>query len=552
MSSDLSRRTLLRSIGLGAAALAAVPLLDACGSGSNRGDVVNNPGSGAKFPTYVANTSAKYDLPQLPNNGAPAVLNYPALPLPSSVQNQVGDGSTVSMLGLSYGSAVKTDAASNQLVAAVGKAMNLTLNPRFVVDTGTSYTQALATMEAAGDIPDIIMIPANGAPSISEFILSKCADLTPYLSGDNAKQYPNLAAIQTRGWELMGRIGGKIMGVPTYRYNAPATGLFADKDKFTSAGIWKQGLSVDDFLAGLQQLTKDGHYGTGVAMSLPFGWTWHAPAAGAGYGWKLSTDGSFIHTIDTPEFVHALENMQKLFKAGVYNPDVLTIPGAQAQPKFLNGTWASWVTGMGAAPTIMAQANGFNADVVYPYGDKPGVAGGDTVFSFSVIKNGSPDRIKMLLRVLDFLAAPFGSKEFELTQYGVEGTHFTRGSDGSPSNPTDLGKTENSTNVPFKYFNMAPQPLFLPGQPDLVKRIYDTYKAQMAITVADPSLQYRFSSPTYSAKGAGIAPAVNSAIADAVSGKASISDWKSTVAQLKSANAIDQMAAEFAKAHAAG
>jgi putative aldouronate transport system substrate-binding protein len=43
--------------------------------------------------------------------------------------------------------------------------------------------------------------------------------------------------------------------------------------------------------------------------------------------------------------------------------------------------------------------------------------------------------------VLNWCAAPFGSKEYELAQYGVEGKHFVRAPDHSPV-PTDVGRKE--------------------------------------------------------------------------------------------------------------
>ena len=43
--------------------------------------------------------------------------------------------------------------------------------------------------------------------------------------------------------------------------------------------------------------------------------------------------------------------------------------------------------------------------------------------------------------MLDWCAAPFGSKEFELNLHGVEGKHFTRAPDRSPI-ATDLGRRE--------------------------------------------------------------------------------------------------------------
>jgi putative aldouronate transport system substrate-binding protein len=41
------------------------------------------------------------------------------------------------------------------------------------------------------------------------------------------------------------------------------------------------------------------------------------------------------------------------------------------------------------------------------------------------LKKASADRIKEMLRVLDFLAAPFGTEEDLLLQYGLPDVHYT-------------------------------------------------------------------------------------------------------------------------------
>ncbi|MFF5401988.1 hypothetical protein ACFY8K_08815 [Streptomyces misionensis] len=546
MSLNMSRRSVLRAAGAGATALAVGPALAACDSG---GPVsVSNEGTKqAAWPAHVP-AETHYDLPALPGNGAPAVLDYPSLPLRASVRGKPGDGTTVTCMALSYGAAVRLD-PSNRLVKAIGDAMGVTLKPRFVIDTGTSYTTALATMMAGGEQPDILMIPATGAPHISEFIRSRCADLSAYLSGDAIREYPNLAALPTRGWQLTGRIGGGVYGVPTYRYNAPQVALFADRDKLEKAGIWGKGVSVEDFTDGLSRLSAGGHYGMGSSSAAAFGWTYHAGAAGAPNWWGES-GGTFRFTADTPEFEQAVANMRRFHSRRVYNPDALTLGAGDAQPRFVNGTWVTWPNGTGGAAQILSQARDFTADLAYPYGDAPNTPGGDSVFGFTVVKKSSPARIRTLLRVLDFLAAPFGTKEFELVQYGVEGVHFTRDKGGAPANPTALGRQENSTNLPFKYLNSAPQPLFLPGLAGLTRRLYDSQKTLLPICRPDASAAYRFSSPTFSAKWAGVSPALNSAVTDAVSGKTKVSEWRSTVARIKQQNGLDQMAEEFAKAKA--
>ncbi|MEY9942777.1 hypothetical protein [Streptacidiphilus sp. MAP5-3] len=547
MSSDFSRRSLLRWTGVGIAAAAATPLLAACGSSGSSGSVSNAGKKLAAWPTYVPSAAVRYDLPALPNNGAPGVLHYPALPLKPSVTGTPGDGSTVTALTFSYGAPVKLD-SSNQLLAAVGKALGVDFKPNFVVDNGTSFAAAQTTMQASGNLPDLI----GGTNSLpAAFIEAECADLTPYLSGDAIKDYPNLASIPTRGWELAGRIGGKILTVPIYRYNAPLQGYLANRTRFQAAGAWGTNLSPDQFLAAAQSMTGSGRSVLGTPGSVPFGYPFHVGAAGAPRNWQLQ-GGTFTHMFDTPEFQQGLETMQNFYAKGLYSLDALTATGAEGTAKLLGQTWDSVFTGLGGISTTFAQVNGaFDVDILNPYGSNPKVWGGDVVFNGVTIKKSSPARIKMLLRILDFLAAPFGSKEWELLNYGIEGVHFTRGADGSPSLPTALGQVENVTNVPFKYLAQQPQPLFQPGAPQIAQSIYNAYKTQLPIVVADPSVPYQSGSATYGAEINGFTQAGNSAVADVVSGKQSLKSWTGTVAQLKSQFKIDQMATEFAQGYTA-
>lgn len=552
MSNAFSRRTLLKAAGAGAAAAAAAPLLSACSNGAAGTGSVSNVGAKlAPWPTYVP-AASNYSLPALPNNGAPAELAYPSLPLPASVSGAVGDGSGVSMMTFSYGTAVDLG-SGNRLLAALNKATNLAITPTFVPETtGSSYTTAMSTMQASGDLADLITVGnAAGVPEQSQFIEAECADLTEYLSGDAIKQYPNLAAIPTRGWELMGRINGKIYGVPVYRYNAPNAALYANSDAFKTAGIWTgQGLSVAEFAQGLSQVKSSGKVALGATGSAPFGWTYHLMAAGAPYNWAQS-GGDFTLNIESPAFRQGLENLSEFYGKGLFNADALTATSTEETDDFLNGSWASYVNGTGGIASVFSTSLPFTPSIAYPYGPTPGVEGGDLTFCFTVIKKSSPDRIKMLLRLLDFLSAPFGTKEWELVQYGVEGVHFTRGADGSPAVATKLGSVENSTNMPFKYLALQPQPLFLPGKPKITQAMYEAYKPQMSITVADASLPYLSGSATYNKLWSGWTSAINQTVADVVSGKQALSGWSGIVSNLKQQFQVEKIKQEFAQAYAA-
>jgi putative aldouronate transport system substrate-binding protein len=532
--------------GIGVVGLAAGPLLAGC-SAPAASDVSNAGKKLAAWPTYVANDVAKYDLSALPNGGAPGVLNYPSLPLPASVSSVPGDGSKVTAMTLSYGSPVST--SNNKLLQAVSKALGVDLQPNFVVDNGTSFAAAQTTLQAGHDLPDII----GGTNSLpSSFIQASCADLTPYLSGDAIKDYPNLASIPREGWELAGRIGGKIYTIPIYRYNAPGQGYVGNRTLLTAADAWDtKGQSASAFGATMAKVASGGKSAMGSTSGIPFGYGFHLGAAGVANQWSL-TGGKFQHYALDPAFPDALANMQGFYKKGLFNPDALTASSAEQTAKFLSQDWASTFLGLGSVSTLYAQVgSSFDAGLLYPYGSGAQIYGGGTVFNGTALKKASPERIKMLLRIMDFLAAPFGTKEWELLNYGVEGTHFTRGSDGAPSVPTDLGKTESASNLPFKYIAQQPQPIFQPGAPQITQSIYNDYKALMPIVLANPAAAYTSGSAAYSANYAGLQAAMNSAVSDVVSGKASVSGWKDTAAQLRSQFKVAQMESELSAGYAA-
>src|SRR5204862_5832380 len=67
---------------------------------------------------------------------------------------------------------------------------------------------------AGGDLLDVTMIPIGGViPELPAFLESKAQDLTPFVSGDAVKEFPNLAALPTIGWKGM-VYNNKIFAVP--------------------------------------------------------------------------------------------------------------------------------------------------------------------------------------------------------------------------------------------------------------------------------------------------------------------------------------------------
>ena len=387
-------------------------------------------------------------------------------------------------------------------------------------------------------------------PSQSQFVAAKCADLTEFLSGDAVKDYPNLANIPTYAWEGMGRMGGKIYGVPIHRPRI-AYAMFADGNKADAAGlVGGMSLSTQDFQNGLLRLKSPGHFALGDCVTLPFGYRVHAANAGAPNVWRLD-NGTFVSTYGTDEFKQSLVTMQSFWSKGLWDPDVLSMPATQMKTLFANGTTATVADGWGGYAGYVNSAHGsFPVKIMRLYGTKPTPWFGTGNFGFTALKQAPPERVKMLLRVLDFLASPFGSKEWELVNYGLEGVHFNRGADGGPSVPTALGATENRTNVPFVYIASAPKVIYNPGNADASREAYQAEQDMVPIGVDNPAVPYLAGSATYSTKWATLDSQINDAITGIVTGRQPLSSWDGVVKQFRSRGG-DQIADELAKQHAA-
>src|SRR5437870_12473746 len=113
-----------------------------------------------------------------------------------------------------------------------------------------------------------------------------------------------------------------------------------------------------------------------------------------------------------------------------------------------------------------------NAEFVARHPTGPGGAKGVTrntqaSFGYAAIPSSvgkDAERVKGLLRVLDYLAAPFGSEEWYFLTYGIEGTDHQVSANGVPVlNDRGISERGDLTYV------MANIPvLFIPAAPDAV------------------------------------------------------------------------------------
>jgi putative aldouronate transport system substrate-binding protein len=438
-TNDGTRRSFLRVAGGVLLGAASMPALAACSVGAPARSTPSSSGSGkVGLPTYVA--LPNLPPPDLPGTVdglvAPGYQNYPSN-LIRSVPQPPGKGGEVNALTVSL-SPPPTPLESNPAWQQVNKEVGVTL--RIPSISSADYPARLNTVLSGGDLPDIIAVAilSTTMPNVGDFLNTACADLTPYLSGDAVKAYPNLANLPSTAWSPM-IYENKIMAVPIAAGGVRASpSLLARGGDLDKAGVTSIG-SPDEFMRICKQLNNPG---TRWALGANTLINWLAMAYGAPNGWAES-GGKFTRDFETPVYKEAVAYHRALWDAGLFHPDSPSLSGSPAAALFYSGKFvfsphAGWslVSYQAAWERATSADPEFKPRAVLPFNkDGTGRAAqyiGNGSIGTIALKKASTDRIKELLGVLNYVTAPFGTAEALLMQYGIEGPDFTRGANGNP------------------------------------------------------------------------------------------------------------------------
>lgn len=503
----------------------------------------------AVVPTPLANVPVVGVAPSPPvadadgriTNFAPGVPDgYWKLPPPYKANPTIpGKGGKVSIFLIAY-SAPPPPREQNrywqELERRLGVAVEQTLAP------ASTYTEKLAALTAGGDLPDLTFVDTDAAPDQFKAITQGAyTDLTPYLTGDALKNFPNLAAFPPQLWKNAA-IRGKIYGVPRPRYLTGA-GLVYRQDWAEKVGI-PNPKNADEFFALMTAFVKGDPNGTGKADTFALG-------AEDGYlanipiqnmfrvpnGWRRNADGTLTSAIETDEFKAAVAFARRLWDAGLYHPDAPTWSNAQDTGAFSAGKIGAYQDGWYAAVAarILLRKNLPKAtlNVLIP----PGFDGGKATtwntsgyFGFVAIpaKVGHDgERVRELLRILDYYAAPFGSEEYIFMNFGIEGVDHEVGADGSRV-LNDRGKAEIGDTPKLA---SAPRIFYFPDRADVELQLR-AGRDLLAIGVDDPTLG--LFSPTSVAKAGELKKLGTDRVLAVVTGRAPLSaldeyvkDWRS-------------------------
>lgn len=455
MSTEMNRRSFVTGAAAVAGAAALSPLLTGCGGGgSSRGGTNTKKGMAAALPAYVPRTVVKPDIPSS-SGAAGAVTDAGYLRYPDhatrSVAGVPGSGGSYTAVTPLWAAIPPAD---NSFYRAMDKALGATLTMKPA--NGNTYDTAITTLTAARKLPDWVQFPAWWNPNfkVGELVGTQLADLTPYLAGDKIKKYPNLAAQPTGAWQA-GIWEDKLYGIPSFATGFGLAGqYFYRGDIFEAKGIDADEVaSIDDFYALGKELTSPKH------NVWAFDDVWAYIHQMFDFAQKFTvTDGKLVHKYEQPQFIEALNWCHKLAKSGYMHPDALAGNNNDAKTRFYAGKVLITADGTGAWNEADAQS-GTAADKHFRRASfKPFSADGKAkprlflnasagYYSYLNIKL-KPHQIEECLRIADYLAAPYGSVEYTLVNFGVEGTDWTRGPNGPSSTKTGQSDVQAQT-FPF-------------------------------------------------------------------------------------------------------
>jgi putative aldouronate transport system substrate-binding protein len=486
--SAFSRRRLLAGAG-GAAALAATGGLASCSSGDSGGSGGDPANNTAVLPTYVPYTGVQPDLPGTEQGVDPAFRNFPA-DNPTSVEDVPGHGETVSGMANIY-FAVPPGVGNNSYWQGLNDRLGVDLQLQMV--SNADYLQKFPTVIAGNELPDMLQVPnpASGStfpvPNMPQLLEKRFTDLSEHLSGDAVKEYPNLANIPTRTWKATVYNNG-IYGIPIPR-GAIGNYHFIRQDLFEAAGVSPEPKSYDELVDATKALTDPKSRRWAFSLfNQPrqlLGRMNDEPNVWAEEGGKLT------HVYETDQYAQTVTDLIAMWKSGVMHPDSFNT--AQPFKQLFNAGTCAINAADGYPGWIQYQLDnasnpGFKLGLMPVHlRDGGGLAHwnyGNGYFAITLLKQQEdPEKVKTVLRVLNWLAAPFGTEEYKYRLYGQEGVDHTVDAGGNPV-LTQTGTA--NTVLPIRYLADSPYNIYVPGRPQDADTQHAYQSLEIPTGIANP------------------------------------------------------------------
>ena len=381
-------------------------------------------------------------------------------------------------------------------------------------------------------------------PSEVEFFRSQCADLTPFVSGDAIKAFPNLANLPQSAWRNC-VFDGRFYALPRV-VNSVGSTLLVQQNALDEVGV-STIRNKDEFTNAVKETTRGGVYGIGGVQAQSMQWAlmlFRAPNQ-----WR-EQGGKFTRDWETPEYKEAVAMLRSFWDAGYVHPDTPTYVQQQGAQPFYAGKFVMYPTNFFAFGIAWDRLLGINKNFRLNALVAPGFDGGKGVQfqdwggnQITVLKNGSADRVRQVLGVLNYLAAPFGTQEYLKLTYGQQGVDFNFDDNGNPVY-TDAGKN-NVQYIAWQTIISPPAVLYDALDPNFVKVAHPIERAAHDQAITDPSVGLY--SPTKAAKDASLTQAMTDGVNQILFGRAPVDSLDQLVKDWR-ANGGDQLRAEYESA----
>jgi putative aldouronate transport system substrate-binding protein len=548
----LGRRNVLRAAGMAAIAGTGAAIA-ACGSGNDdkRSDSSTDStmtggtptgatatsrtstgssasGTGAQksvLPSYIPRELVKLDLPATDTGAPGGCLAYPASPVQGSTGTPMSGGDLTFLESTSAELPVPLE--KNAYWQELNKRLGCNFKPTQLAST--DYSSKVATTIASGDLPDLMLLGSTTVPNIGEVLKSEFQDLSQWLSGDAAKDYPNLATIPTVSWRNMVFNNG-IYGIP---YVVPLCDSMPQvrQDIFDKLGVGAPKLADgQEFLKLCKDLT-DSQAQRWAFGDIPAAQTMVEQMVGVPNEWLRDSSGKFTSKYVSDEFKQSLDLVKGMWTSGYFHPDAAT--GNSNTPLlYLGGkisirtaAYITWTTN--TSQGVLDNPDFKVGGLILPKWD----GGGQSAYHESTgsarmtcLKKASPSRIEEVLRVLDWVATPFGSEEYLFVRYGIKGHDYTL--DGTDPVPSKTGLSE----VQYLYVQNLSRPvipLYSPGYTDATRAEYAYLVDLMKSTEPMPTVG--LISNTDLSQGSSLEKAISQAQTDIILGHKPLSSWDAAV-----------------------
>jgi putative aldouronate transport system substrate-binding protein len=497
-----------------------------------------------------------------PAPGVPDAFLKPPAPF-QSVAEVPGRGGTVSTVQITYLPPFP-GRDENPYWQELEHRLGVTLEPNFV--PVANYTERAATVFAGGDLPDLMWVDAVLVPNLGELVTQGAfTDLTDYLTGDALQDYPNLAAFPDYVWRNAA-VNGRLYGIPRPRTRANLQLMF--RQDWAEAVGMPEPENAEGFRQLLVAFTERDPDGNGRADTWGLSSTnplyslaYFQQMFGAPNGWRLGADGRLTNIIETEEHRAAITYARELFAAGVFHPDAASMNTAQAKDGLVAGHFGGYLDGIVGLPGpvgLRARAKQVDPDanviglVPFGAGDAPAVYHTSTgYFGYTTIPasaGADEERVRELLRILNYFAAPFGSEERVFLESGVEGLHHTLQPDGvrvkTERGSLDIGDPGSGLSA----LTNAPPVFYYPETPDDAQYMQGLAEESLAIGIDNPV--WGLYSPTEAERGGELGQLVSDRHSSIINGREPLDSLDQMVAEWRSRGG-DEIRREYEEALAA-